>query len=58
MGAPAPPPQSRKEQISPVPGTYQIRLTPPWTTVSLDVQPERSVFARARARGKRVRRTA
>jgi hypothetical protein len=49
MGASRPPPQSRKAQISPVPGTYQIRLAPPYATVWEDVHPERSVLARATA---------
>lgn len=48
-GAPAPPPQSRNEHISPVPGTYHSTLAPPYAMTSLLVQPERSVLAVARA---------
>lgn len=49
MGGAIPPPQSRNEHISPVPGTYQSTLAPPYAMTSLLVQPERSVFAVAKA---------
>lgn len=58
LGGARPPPQSRNEQISPLPGSYQIRDAPPYTTVSDDTQPSRSVLARAVGRRQRaVRRT-
>jgi hypothetical protein len=49
MGGAIPPPQSMKEHISPVPGTYQSALAPPYAIRSLLVQPEKSVFAVASA---------
>lgn len=48
MGGALPPPQSGISQSSQEPGTYQIRLGPEME----EVQPERSVLARAR-RGRR-----
>lgn len=39
MGGAIPPPQSRNEQISPVPGTYQSTLAPPYATTSELVHP-------------------
>jgi len=47
MGGAVPPPQSRKAQTSPVPGTYQATLAPAGEETSVDVQPVRSVRARA-----------
>ena len=49
MGGAIPPPQSRNEQISPVPGTYQSTLAPPNAITSELVQPWRSVLAVATA---------
>jgi hypothetical protein len=40
-----PPPQSRKSQISPLPGTYQRTLAPPYAITLEVVQPVRSVLA-------------
>lgn len=48
LGGAVPPPQSRKSQSSPVPGTYQARLAPAGEETSVEVQPVRSVRARAR----------
>jgi hypothetical protein len=56
FGGARPPPQSRKSQSSPVPGTYQMRDAPPYATVAEDVQPERSVLAVARAARARRKR--
>lgn len=56
FGGAVPPPQSRKSQSSPVPGTYQATLAPAGEDTSVEVQPVRSVRARARvarAAGKR-----
>lgn len=47
LGGARPPPQSRKAQTSPVSGTYQMRLAPPYATVSDEMQPDRSVLAAA-----------
>ncbi|KAI1734214.1 hypothetical protein F4680DRAFT_454207 [Xylaria scruposa] len=47
FGGARPPPQSRSSQISPVSGTYQIRLAPPYATVCEDTQPPMSVLAAA-----------
>ena len=47
-GGAIPPPQSRKSHISPVPGTYQATLAPAGEETSVEVQPVRSVRARAR----------
>lgn len=38
-------PQSRNSQISPVSGTYQIKLAPPYATVADETQPAKSVLA-------------
>lgn len=51
FGGARPPPQSRKSQSSPVPGTYQIREGPAVD----EVQPERSVRAVASVRRERRR---
>lgn len=45
LGGALPPPQSKKAQISPVPGTYQAREAPAGEETSVDVQPVRSVRA-------------
>lgn len=47
LGGAVPPPQSRKSQSSPVPGTYQARDAPAGEETSVEVQPTRSVRARA-----------
>ena len=47
-GGAMPPPQSRNSQSSPVPGTYQATLAPAGEDTSVEVQPVRSVLARAR----------
>jgi len=49
FGGAVPPPQSRKSQSSPVPGTYQARLAPAGEETSVEVQPVRSVRAKASA---------
>ena len=48
LGGAIPPPQSRKSQSSPEPGTYQAMLAPAGEETSVDVQPVRSVRAKAR----------
>ena len=48
LGGARPPPQSRGAQISPVPGTYQAMDAPAGEETSVEVQPLRSVLARAR----------
>lgn len=45
LGGARPPPQSRNSQISPVSGTYQIKLAPPYATVADETQPAKSVLA-------------
>lgn len=52
LGGARPPPQSRKSQSSPVPGTYQISEGP----AVEDVQPERSVRAVVRVKRVEIRR--
>ena len=47
LGGALPPPQSRKSQSSPVPGTYQATLAPAGEETSVEVQPVRSVRAKA-----------
>lgn len=47
LGGALPPPQSRNSQSSPVPGTYHAMLAPAGEETSVDVQPERSVLAKA-----------
>ena len=47
FGGARPPPQSRKSQSSPVPGTYQAMDAPAGDETSVEVQPVRSVLARA-----------
>lgn len=49
IGGAVPPPQSRKEQISPVPGTYQATEAPAGEDSSVLVQPVRSVLAETEA---------
>lgn len=52
-----PPPQSRKSHSSPVPGTYQAMEAPAGLETSVEVQPTRSVLARAREAREAVKRT-
>lgn len=47
MGGARPPPQSSMSQSSPVPGTYQATEAPAGEDMSVVVQPERSVLAKA-----------
>lgn len=48
FGGARPPPQSMKEQISPVPGTYQMRLAANCSKMTcVETQPLRSVLASA-----------
>ena len=49
LGGARPPPQSRKEQISPLVGSQKIMEAPPKAMVSEEVQPSKLVFAAARA---------
>lgn len=57
LGGARPPPQSRNSQSSPVPGTYQAREAPAGLETSVDVQPVRSVLARAREAREAVKKT-
>lgn len=47
LGGARPPPQSRKSQSSPVSGTYHAIEAPAGEETSVEVQPTRSVRARA-----------
>lgn len=47
LGGARPPPQSRKSQSSPVPGTYQAMEAPAGEETSVEVQPVKSVRASA-----------
>lgn len=58
LGGARPPPQSRNSQSSPVPGTYQAMEAPAGEETSVEVQPVRSVLARAREAREAVRRAA
>ena len=57
LGGARPPPQSRNSQSSPVPGTYQAIEAPAGEETSVEVQPDKSVRAKAiEARAAEARR--